>query len=180
MRCTIDTNLRNINLATTTDIFLTDQQFEALFGSEIARITRILNQIAREKCSTCKGACCQQIECRLYSEKLNGCPIYEIRPRECRYHFCNEILTRAPLSRDYKDLLMKPITELLGDKKGPVSSLFTQFPTFPLDDEGLCLLGIKEKASSIMNAWEHDEIDESQARGLLKSLCLKAASFTGQ
>lgn len=167
-------------MATTTNIFLTDQQFEALFGSEIARITRILNRVARQECSACKGACCQQIECRLYSEQLNGCPIYEIRPRECRYHFCNEILTRAPLSRDYKDLLMKPITELLGNKKGPVSSLFTQFPAFPLDDEGLGLLGIKEKATRIMNAWEHGEINEHRTRGLLKSLCLKTTSFTGQ
>lgn len=167
-------------MATTADIFLTDQQFEALFGSEIAQITRILNRVATDKCSTCKGDCCRQIECRLYSEKLSGCPIYEIRPRECRYHFCNEILTRAPLSRDYKDLLMKPVTELLGDNKGPISSLFTQFPTFPLDDEGLGLLGIKEKATRIMNAWERGEIDEHRTQGLLKSLCLKAISFTGQ
>ena len=167
-------------MATTTDIFLTDQQFEALFGREIARITRILNRVAREKCSACKGACCQQIECRLYSEKLSACPIYEIRPRECRYHFCNEILTRAPLSRDYKDLLMKPITELLGDKKGPISSLFNAFPRFPLDDEGLGLLGIKEEATRIMNAWEQGEINEHLAQGLLKSLCLKTICFTGQ
>ena len=165
-------------MAITTDIFLTDQQFESLFGGDIARITRILNIAAMEKCSTCKGACCQQIACRLYSEKLSGCPIYEIRPRECRYHFCNEILSEALLSRDDKDLLMKPLNELMGDRKSPISSLFTQFPSFPLDNEGLGLLGIREAATNIIKAFENGAIDENHTRLLLQSLCLRAATFT--
>ncbi len=162
------------------DVFLTDRQFQSLFGSEIARVVRILNRLAREKCAACKGVCCQQIECRLHSVKLSGCPIYEIRPRECRYHFCNEILANAPLNRDYKDLLMKPITELMGNKKGAISSRFNSFPRFPLDDEGLGSLGIRKKAIGIINSWEQGKIGEIQTQNLLKSLCLKTASFTVQ
>ena len=71
---------------------------------------------------------------------------------------------------------MKPIKELLGSNKGHLSHLFTQFPRFPLDSEGLGLLGIQEAVSSIIKAFEIDKIDENHARALLKSICLSATT----
>ena len=156
-------------------IFLTDEEFEELFGTEIAGITRALNETGTDKCSACKGKCCMEIGCGLYSEKFTFCPIYDIRPRECRYHFCNSILGEAPLSAEAKELLEKPIQELLDSDKARLSELFTQFPQFPLDSQGLASLGIKEEVNNIIQAFEESELDEYQARGLLKSLCLDAA-----
>jgi hypothetical protein len=72
---------------------------------------------------------------------------------------------------------MKTINELLGSKKGFVSHLFTQFPRFTLDSEGLGLLGIQETVSSIIKAFEIDKIDENHTRALLKSICLSAITY---
>jgi hypothetical protein len=50
------------------------------------------------------------------------------------------------LNHEDKELLMKPLNEILHGEKGHIPHLFTQFPQFPLDSEGLILLGIQEKA----------------------------------
>jgi hypothetical protein len=156
----------------TSKIFLTEEEFEELFGKEISRIARVLSEIAKDKCSLCRGKCCREIGCGLYSEKFSSCPIYEIRPRECRFHFCHEVLDEAQLSQGDKELLEKPIKDLLKDGGEWDSELFPLFPQFPLDVEGLTSLGIKEEASKIIRAFEDGELGESQARDLLKSLCL--------
>ena len=155
-------------------IFLTDEEFEELSGTEIASVTRALNKTGTDKCSACKGKCCMEIGCGLYSEKFTFCPVYDVRPRECRYHFCNSILGEAPLSAEAKELLEKPIQELLDSDKARLSELFTQFPQFPLDSQGLASLGIQEKVNRVIQDFEEGELDEHQARGFLKSLCLNA------
>jgi hypothetical protein len=68
---------------------------------------------------------------------------------------------------------MKPINELLYNKSGYISHLFTQFPRFPLDSEGLTLLGIQGEARNIVAAFEAGRIKEKDGRVLLKGLCLK-------
>ena len=155
----------------TSKIFLTEGEFEELFGREIARVTRVLSEIAADRCSVCRGKCCREIGCGLYSEKFSYCPIYEIRPRECRFHFCSEILNEATLSQEDKELLEKPIKDLLKDEKEQNSELFPLFPQFPLDSESLTSLGIKEEADKIIKAFEDGELDGNQAGDLLKSLC---------
>jgi len=152
-------------------IFLTEEEFEELFGKEISRITRVLNENAKNRCSACRGKCCREIGCGFYSEKFNSCPIYEMRPRECRFHFCKEILEEVPLSQEDKELLEAPIKDLLKDEEGRNSELFPLFPQFPLDVEGLALLGIKGEADKIVKAFEDGELGEKQAGDLLKSLC---------
>ncbi len=155
----------------TSKIFLTEGEFGELFGREIARITRVLSEIAKDKCSVCKGKCCREIDCGLYSEKFSSCPIYEIRPRECRFHFCHEVLDEAQLSQEDKELLETPLKDLLKDEKERNSELFPLFPQFPLDSEGLTSLGIKEEAERVIKAFEDGELDENQAGDLLKSFC---------
>jgi hypothetical protein len=155
----------------TPKIFLTEGEFEELFGKEISRIARVLSEIAKSRCSVCRGKCCREIGCGLYSEKFSSCPIYEIRPRECRFHFCNEILNEAPLSQEDKELLEAPIKDLLKDEKERNSELFPLFPQFPLDSEGLTSLGIKEEVDRIIRAFEDGELDENQAGDVLKNLC---------
>ena len=155
----------------TSKIFLTEEEFEELFGKEISRVTEALNGNAKDKCLVCRGECCREIGCGLYLEKFSSCPIYEIRPRECRFHFCKEVLDAAQLSQEDKELLEKPIKDLLKDEKEQNSELFPLFPQFPLDSEGLTSLGIKEEADKIIKAFEDGELDGNQAGDLLKSLC---------
>jgi hypothetical protein len=153
-------------------VFLTDSDFEVIFGSGIAGIVRSLGEFGEEKCSACKGKCCREIRCGFYLEKFSFCPIYEIRPRECRYHFCHEILNNAPLDQDSRDLLNKPIKDLVGSERGKLAELFPTFPHFMVDSEGLTLLGIKEKVGSIMETFGKGEISEEQARDILTAACL--------
>ncbi|MCD6567312.1 MAG: hypothetical protein J7K94_01035 [Dehalococcoidia bacterium] len=156
-------------------IFLTDADFAELFGPEIARITRALGKVAEEKCPACGGKCCVDIGCGLYSEKFSCCPIYEIRPRECRYHFCWEISNAETLSQEDREVLDKPVENLLGCDSVRVSEMFPLFPEFPLDAAGLVSLGIKEEVDSIVTAFESGKMDETQARNMLKELCLSTA-----
>jgi hypothetical protein len=79
------------------------------------------------------------------------------------------------LNHEDKELLMKPLNEILHGEKGHIPHLFTQFPQFPLDSEGLILLGIQEKAHSIIRALEAGRLEEKCSRVLLKSLCLKGS-----
>ena len=139
----------------------------------VTRITHQLGKTARITCTACKGDCCRQIECQMYSKKFSTCPIYEIRPRECRYHVCNKVFDVAILSSEDKELLQKPIDELLHGEKSHVSQLFTQFPRFPLDSEGLTLLGIQEEVHDIIMAFEAGRIEEKHSRILLKNLFLR-------
>ena len=161
------------------EIFLTDGEFEALFGAEIFAVTRVLNEAAQEKCSACRGKCCWDIGCKLYSEKFGCCPIYDIRPRECRYHFCHVILDEAPLSKEEKDLLQKPINEFFGGDKGQLAKMFPLFPMFAVSSDGLALLGIEEEADSIMDAFEQGKLDQGHAARLLKAVCLRRSLDNG-
>jgi len=152
-------------------IFLTDDEFEELFGWQISRIVKILNETAGTVCPPCDGYCCKNIHCGLYSEKFSTCPIYEIRPRECRYHFCNDVFTRAPLSKEEKDMMVQPVEELICGDKGDIARLFFLFPEFPLDDKGLAARGIKEAVDRIKNDFEEGRLDQSSTFTRLKELC---------
>ena len=160
----------------TSKIFLTDSDFEAIFGSAIADVVRTLDEFGNEKCSSCVGKCCREIGCGLYSDKFSFCPIYAIRPRECRYHFCHEILNNAPLDQNARELLNKPIKDLMDSEKGKITEMFPLFPHFMADSEGLTSLGIKEKVDTAIEAFEKGKLDENQARNLLKTICL----YTGK
>ncbi|MGA9048036.1 MAG: hypothetical protein WB588_03495 [Dehalococcoidia bacterium] len=154
-----------------TKIFLTDDEFEELFGPQISRIVKILNETAVAVCPPCDGYCCKNIHCGLYSDKFSTCPIYEIRPRECRYHFCNDVFTRAPLNKEEKDMMVQPVEELICGNRGDIARLFFLFPEFPLDDKGLAARGMKEAVDRIKNDFEEGRLDQPSAFSLLKGLC---------
>lgn len=153
-------------------IFLTDGEFEELFGPEIYRLVKILNDTARDVCPPCNGYCCKNIHCLLYSEKFSACPIFELRPRECRYHFCNDVFTRARLSKVELDAMMNPVEELVCGDRGEIARLFFLFPEFPLDEKGLESMGIKDMVEKIKRDFEEGSIDEAEAFRKLKELCV--------
>jgi len=156
----------------TSKIFLTGSDFESIFGKDVTRIVRTIGYFGEEKCSTCGGKCCREIGCGFFSEKFSFCPIYEIRPRECRYHFCHDILNSVPLDEKDRKLLNEPIKDLLSNKEVGLNELFPLFPDFMIDVEGLTFLCIRGEVNSVMEAFNKGEMEERQARMLLKSICL--------
>jgi hypothetical protein len=154
-----------------TKIFLTDSEFGELFGPGIARLVGIMNAAGADICPGCNGYCCRNIHCMFYSEYFSTCPIFDRRPRECRYHFCNEVFTAAPLTREEKDLMQQPVEELICGSKGEIARLFFLFPEFPLDEKGLAALGIKEEIQQIIADFEQGKLDEDAAFKRLKQLC---------
>jgi hypothetical protein len=154
-----------------TKIFLTDGEFGQLFGPGIARLVSIMNQAAEAVCPGCNGYCCKNIHCMFYSGYFSTCPIFDRRPRECRYHFCSEVFTAAPLTKEEKDLMQQPVEELICGNKGEIARLFFLFPEFPLDEKGLALLGIKQDVQQIMGDFEQGLLGEGLAFERLKRLC---------
>ena len=154
-----------------TRIFLTDSDFVELFGTQIAQLVRLMNETANKLCPSCNGYCCRNIHCGLYLEHFSTCPIFSIRPRECRYHFCNDVFTAAPLSKEEKDLMQKAVEELICGEKGEIAKLFFLFPEFPLDEKGLISLGIKDEVDRIKNEFIEGKLDEQSAFHQIQALC---------
>ena len=70
--------------------FLTEDEMTGLFGQEVIAALRRLQDFARETnlCAGCGGKCCGDVKCELYSSRFPACPIHELRPMACRFHFC--------------------------------------------------------------------------------------------
>ncbi|MFA5078092.1 MAG: hypothetical protein WC541_01245 [Dehalococcoidia bacterium] len=160
-----------------TKIFLTDSEFGRLFGPDIARLVGIMNAAAVNICPGCNGYCCKNIGCLFYSEYFSTCPIFDRRPRECRYHFCNEVFNAAPLTREEKDLMQQPVEDLICGSKGEIARLFFLFPEFPLDEKGLTALGIKDDVLRIRGDFEDGKLQQEEAFKRLRQLCRDDAAI---
>jgi len=79
------------------------------------------------------------------------------------------------LNSEDKELLIQPVIKLMGDKKGNISRLFTRFPHFPLNPDGLALLGIATKVKVLMGSFENGSITGTELSDKLETLCLNAA-----
>ena len=154
-----------------TRVFLTDIEFEELFGEKIAHLVNVMNRATVAVCPACNGYCCKNIRCELYSKRFAHCPIFDIRPRECRYHFCNDVFKAAPLTKEEKDMLQQPVEELVCGNRGEIARLFHQFPDFPLDASGLTAMGIGDAVRKIMRDFEDGRISEEAAASQLRRLC---------
>ncbi|MDY6835892.1 MAG: hypothetical protein SVY53_13950 [Chloroflexota bacterium] len=154
-------------------IFLNQDEFEWILGEDLSRVIGLLGNAGKSLCLCCKGECCVVIGCELYSEKFGTCPILEIRPRECRFHFCQRVLNEASLNPEDRAVFEKPISDLLrNDEEGRESELFPLFPQFPLDGDGLAILGIGDAVRSIMWDFKSGQIGETLATDKLKAICL--------
>ena len=159
-----------VNHELNTRIFLTDQDFKELFGEQIYRLVGIMNAAAGDICHPCNGYCCRNINCRFYSEYFSTCPIFDRRPRECRYHFCNQVFNAAQLTKEEKDLMQQPVEELICGDRGEIARLFFLFPEFPLDERGLISLGIKDEVDKIKGEFEEGKLSQEIAFGKLQAL----------
>jgi len=72
-------------------VLVTDEELKKLFGDEVMVDLRELESysLEQEMCSGCGGICCRDLGCELYASQFSRCPIQDLRPIVCRFHFCN-------------------------------------------------------------------------------------------
>ena len=96
----------------TASVFLTDEEFEALFGADIVGAIRMLGKYAGSICRQCSGECCRTIRCEFYSQHFDGCPIHAYRPAKCRLYYCDRILENESLTEAERNQLNRPAVEV--------------------------------------------------------------------
>jgi hypothetical protein len=77
--------------------FITDQEVERLYGEEVAAALGELERInlAEKICRRCESNCCQTHGCEFYAGQFRQCPIHDLRPAICRFHFCEKFHAAA-------------------------------------------------------------------------------------
>jgi hypothetical protein len=75
--------------------FIADQEFEELYGEEVALAFRDIENLNQAEmiCGKCDGTCCQKHGCEFYTPQFSQCPIHDLRPAICRFHFCEKFRT---------------------------------------------------------------------------------------
>jgi hypothetical protein len=151
--------------------FLTDEEFEVLFGAQIAEATRMLGRHAAGICQSCAGECCRRIECEFYSDRFNSCPIHEYRPVKCRFYYCEKILENEILSDEARWLLNRPARELsdpLRDDQG--LHIFIEPPVRIGGQSWLAMLGIEDDVTGIVQSVNSGQISPDMGRTKLVGL----------
>ncbi len=71
---------------------VTDLEMKELYGEEVASALEELNRLSRKEqlCLHCDSICCQEYGCEFYAPRFGQCPIFELRPVVCRFHFCGK------------------------------------------------------------------------------------------
>ena len=152
-------------------IFITDREFEVLFGAQIAKAKRILDRYAGKICAACGGECCQRTECGFYSVKFDSCPIYEWRPAKCRLYYCERVLESELLSQQERQLLGQRamnLSRILSYSCG--FEILLQPPIRIVEKDWLATLGLQEQVNRIVQAFENGELDDTSAKAKLRSL----------
>lgn len=151
--------------------FLTDREFEILFGAQIAEATRMLARHATGICQSCAGECCRRIACEFYSDKFDNCSIHEYRPIKCRFYYCEKILENEMLSDEARWLLNRPARELserLRDDQG--LRIFIEPPVRIGGQSWLAQLGVEAEVSGIVQSVNNGQITPGLGRDRLVRL----------
>ncbi len=144
--------------------FLRNDEFASIFGPEVVRDVNLLEQYASSACPSCRGKCCQMIGCELYSPYLDFCPIYEYRPLKCRLFFCSRVTADEGSLR-----IAEHMSNIILNRFGP--GIIFDSPPAVLDEQQL-QQGMGEKAKSIIQKLEREEIAPDRAKELLLNLIL--------
>jgi hypothetical protein len=151
--------------------FLTDEEFEVLFGAQIAEATRMLGRHAAGICQSCAGECCRRIECEFYSDRFDNCPIHEYRPVKCRFYYCEKILENELLSDEARWLINRPARELsdrLRDDQG--LHIFIEPPVRIGGQSWLTEFGMEAEVAGIVGAVNSGVISPDAGRSRLVGL----------
>jgi len=152
-------------------IFITDSEFEALFGAQIAKARRVLDQYAGEICAACGGECCERTGCGFHSVRFDCCPIYEWRPAKCRLYHCERVLESELLNQQERQLLGERamnLSRILSYSCG--FEILLQPPIRIVEKDWLVTLGLQEQVNGTVRAFENGELDDSSAKARLRSL----------
>lgn len=135
------------------NVFLTDAEFEALFGDDVAKAIRALSKYAGDICRECGGDCCQRIRCELFSERFDSCPIYTYRPAKCRLYHCDRILESESLTIAERDLLNRPAVDASSHlKRNWGLQIFIEPPLTVGSVSWLSHLGLETEVNTIMRS----------------------------
>ncbi len=160
-------------------VFLTDAEFEAVFGTQAAEATRMLSKHAATVCRDCGGECCRRIKCEFYSDRFSVCPIFEFRPAKCRLYFCERILENEALSDIERDILNQPAMELSEAlKRGWGIGIFIEPPVKVGDKSWLTSIGIEAEVNEIIDSLKNGRIDADSAPGRLLDIVLRCKHDT--
>ncbi|MBL7166391.1 MAG: hypothetical protein ISS55_07900 [Dehalococcoidales bacterium] len=109
---------------------VTDVEMDALFGEEVAAALAQMDRHnqAEQMCLQCESRCCQVCQCELYTPQFSRCPIQELRPVLCRFHFCNRFrVAGSTLMDELGDIFFDSL--LAADREGnPRVRLFESPP----------------------------------------------------
>ena len=110
---------------------VTDQEMKGLFRDEVASALIELDHLNREKqiCLYCDRNCCQKYGCEFYAPQLEWCPIFDMRPVICRFHFCEKFQPAAGLMvRELSEIYLDSLT--VAAKTGTTRLGFFDVPPF--------------------------------------------------
>jgi len=160
--------------------FLTDEEFEALFGKQVIEAIGILDRYSEKICQTCGGECCTTVGCEFHSDRFDTCPIYEYRPAKCRLHYCDRVLDSELLTDEEKLLLNKPaenVSVILKHTWG--MHIFLEPPVRVGGKSWLGPLGIEDEVKGIMTDLAKGEVDCNKAREDLLRVAMQPKQTQG-
>ena len=155
------------------NMFLTDNEFEGIVGKEVIAAIEILSRFVSQECLKCNGQCCKDIGCGFYSSKFECCPIFEYRPAKCRFYFCRDILESDSLDTTARQILDTEVKHLSEIVNSEFLHLIFCDSTIKLGQKRwLTSLELEEKAYSIVEALETENLDRDLAKEQLTNLVL--------
>lgn len=159
------------DMGPTAGVFLTDEEFEALFGADIAGAVQMLGKYARDMCRECAGECCRRIRCEFYSERFDGCPIHAYRPAKCRLYYCDRILGNESLTQAERNLLNRPAIEVSRHlQRNWGVQIFIEPPLTVGNVSWLGQLGLKTEVDTIMKRLTAGKTGPESASAGLRAL----------
>jgi hypothetical protein len=103
--------------------FVTDLEIEELYGEEVAAALGDLERINQEKriCQQCDSNCCRDHGCEFYAPQFSQCPIHDLRPPICRFHFCEQFrIADRPTITELSEIFLYSLSVAAANGSGSV------------------------------------------------------------
>ena len=152
-------------------LFLSDDEFEARFGLQVAASKVVLDRCAEKVCVACGGECCKRIGCAFYSPRFDSCPIREYRPAKCRLYYCERILDSDLLEEQERRLLKEAarnVSQILRHSHG--LNIVLEPHVRIGERDWLDTLGLRGTVNAIIWAFENNELDVGLAKARLTNM----------
>jgi hypothetical protein len=148
---------------------VTDNEMGELFGKEVISALAELDRYNRQSqlCANCRNHCCLVAHCELYAPQFHQCPIHDLRPVLCRFHYCNKFQTEcSSLVEEVSDIYFECL--LAADRDGNPRVRLFESP--PLARYCLNLVNV---AAPLVSAVRDGNINPENAAKLIHSEAAK-------